>query len=266
MEFIEFFKRSVSPIKPEGKGGVERPARMDDAEAEAFIKNRVNLEEIEKELNKIIPGELFACHGVLDNISRLVVELRERLPLYDSVISDDTSGRIVSLFFRELIKNKRRKDKKPLQTYFILGGHDLSFDAKKNVELFIEDKGQALGKTLLVTEVIDMGEATGILTDTLERHNINFDLAAVSAQPNPRYAPSTSRHLFYGKENNLGMRAFWNQNHFAGVMKVPKSKSSHPSAIRPDPLDDLYDLVMEKAPKAREQLKRAAELLMPLLD
>ncbi len=38
------------------------------------------------------------------SLARLVIELEDQIPHYDTIISDDVSGRLVSLFLREVIK------------------------------------------------------------------------------------------------------------------------------------------------------------------
>lgn len=116
----------------------------------------------------------------------MTFELKEEIPHYDTIISDDVSGRLVSLFLREVInKEKIEINEQPVQTYFIAGvsscyEDDFNKAKVKKIEEFISLKFPSIKKALLVTEFIATGNTLNPIVKNLEKQDISFDIASVS--------------------------------------------------------------------------------------
>ena len=116
----------------------------------------------------------------------MTFELKEEIPHYDTIISDDVSGRLVSLFLREVInKEKIEINEQPVQTYFIAGvsscyEDDFNKAKVKKIEEFISLKFPSIKKALLVTEFIANGNTLNPIVKNLEKQDISFDIASVS--------------------------------------------------------------------------------------
>lgn len=241
------------------------PIRMSDTQASEIINSKVAIDEVLNELNKIAPNVLFAKNRLtLESVARLVLELREKFDNYDTIISDDTSGRLLSLFFKELIdKRKKEIEKPPVEIYFVATSANAG-GTTPALESFIGKKQKTLGKTLVLTEYISSGQTMEIVTDILERHGVDFDIAAVSltreAETYEHGAWRMLKHLIYGKESSSVGISFHDKPTYAGVQKGEKT-SLHPRLT-----NHSSDESREHVKLARQQLKRAAELLAPLLD
>ena len=73
-------------------------------------------------------------------MARFAFELGDKLEQYDTILSDDASARLVSLFLRKLVNYKREKtDKPPVKTYFIQGGRHNSRAIRGEVEKFLKE-------------------------------------------------------------------------------------------------------------------------------
>ncbi|MDD3101807.1 MAG: hypothetical protein PHE59_01515 [Patescibacteria group bacterium] len=136
--------------------------------------------------------------GLFESLIHLVKELKKEMPNYDTILSDDISGREVSLLLRRLIDKKRTElNKPPVKTYFLASGRHITYESKifDGIKNFIKNEKDHLGKVLLVTEFISSGESISKLVNILEQLEIDFDIAAVSMQNSPKDE---------GYQNNIG--------------------------------------------------------------
>lgn len=84
------------------------------------IKKEANWHKWVKE-NKDLIEEPLNDPSLLEAMSRLTFKVEEYLSEYDTIISDDTSGRMPSLILRNVASAKNKKESTP-KTYFITGG------------------------------------------------------------------------------------------------------------------------------------------------
>ncbi len=130
--------------------------------------------------------ETFKNERAVKAFAHLVEQLKEKLSDYETIISDDTSARLVSLFFREIINKARAKQEEDnARLYFVASGrHGVSNRAvKEAIGDFLKEKIEkdgSFGKTLLVTEFVSSGHSIEYLGDILEENGIDFDLAILS--------------------------------------------------------------------------------------
>lgn len=239
-------KKSEEEEKPETHiEGIIAPPRLRNEEAEKIIREKVNLQSIEDELDtlRVSPHEnpidpFNKKEGVVKAAARLVLELRDRLPHYDTILSDDASGRLVSLLLKRIIDRKKEElGGKKTATFFLASGRHSSTAIDKSIRKFIGKKKNELGKTLLVTEYIETGKSIEKLAKALKEKHIDFDIATLSIERLPQHYGESEfpRHMYYGALGKQGL-SFYDQENFGGVTKG--ERGPHPvksgSAVRSD--------------------------------
>lgn len=242
-----------------------RARRLTGREARDVIASKINLRALKAELSR---DPFLAREGTMEAIARLVLELGPKLQEYETVLSDDASGRLVSLLLWKVINKKRRAvGLKSADICFIAGGYrgDLSeYDGKSKrapaLTEFINSKKASLGQVLLVTEYIHSGRSIKNLIEMLEECGAMFDLASVSINKNPEEYPSKIRNrLYYGAIGDEGM-SFYGKPFIAGVEKTGESLV-HPVAAREAMLDNPGAV-----PRSRAEVNLIADELIKLVD
>ncbi|MDP3244744.1 MAG: hypothetical protein Q8M83_03765 [bacterium] len=216
----------------------ELPPRCDDAITNKKIDENIDIDRIIENLSILGNGDKEHQRELVRSLTRLVIELKEQLPHYDTILSDDASGRLVSLFLREIINRKKAESKKtPVQTFFIAGGRgsDMTSDA---IDKFITKEKPSLGKTLLVTEYMKTGESINYLVEKLEKQEVNFDVASLSISDEflddhirgkNDEIKNLIKRLKYGDKNEIGLHVFYAKP-FTGIKKgQTRETSAHPS-------------------------------------
>lgn len=117
---------------------VKKVERKNDAEAEKAIQDKIDLRAVRDKLKT----EVFrAQETFVDSMARLVFELKGEFPNYDTIISDDASGRLPSLFFKKLIdKEGAKTGKRPVNHYFVASGIGHSPRTMPEVRKFLDEK------------------------------------------------------------------------------------------------------------------------------
>src|SRR3989344_143296 len=112
---------------------------------------------------------------------KLARGLKERALTYDTIVSDDASGRLVSLFIKKVFDGLRKKQNQPpIKTNFIASGRFISENKLNAINNFLDKNKNNLGKVLLVTEYIETGNSIAKIIETLNSLQIDFDLAALT--------------------------------------------------------------------------------------
>lgn len=226
---------------------------------------RIDLEKLRMELKTPI---FLQNEKVIEVLGKLVCRLGDKIPQYETILSDDASARLVSLLFRSII-DKKRKDNKltPVKTFFVAGGMPNTKDkmGESAVGRFIDEHKGAFGKTLLVTEYIHSGKTIEPIVKILEKQGVDFDLATVSVGNHPEsYPEDLTRHLVYGEIGGEGGEAFYGGKTFAyrGV-----HKDAYQSHFRSSAFPEKNNwLDFEKMKDAREDVKLVADELLKVLD
>src|SRR3989338_2822258 len=229
--------------------------RGDWEEAERIISSTIDIDLLQKKLRSrlFLEGHPPSSESAIWYLARLVLELRERVLQYDTILSDDASGRLPSLLLRKII-NRARDANIPI--YFLAGGHGIPRRAEQ-IEAFLKKKKGELGKVLLVTEYVFSGRSMTDLTDILKKIGIVFDVASVAVGGGTEYEGD----IIYG---NIGMSAefFYNRTE-SGVSKyeggdmVGDKDLAHPQR-------HIVDTKEERL--VREDLDIIAQELVKLLD
>ncbi len=255
--------------------------RLEDSEAEKLINERLGQEKLQETADVyhllereagLLPESFEKTETMVADLARLLLELEKDLVSYDTIISDDSSGRLPSLLLRKLIDGKRKAAGLPLvKTFFIASGrHDFELLKDKLAE-FIKQHQQDSSKFLLVTEHIGSGKSIEAVVKLFEELNLDFDLAAISLADRRQMlkgaAKSYPNHLRYGGLNDSGYYFYGHLG--SGVVKDTFAHNStvsiHPLKIinhqKPDALES-----QELINKARKNINFLAEQLQPLVE
>lgn len=190
----------------------------------------------------------------------LVHKLRERLPNYDTILSDDASGRLVTLVLRKIIDQARNEaGLDPVKTFFLASGRHDSAEIIDKIESFLEDKKDDIKKALLVTEYISTGKSIEKLAKVLEKLEIPFDLAAPSINDLPEtYSTLISSRIVYGEHSRIGSN-LWSRKDLTGVEKNNSTVSPHPVKIN-------FGSNKMGVAAARRDVNRLVDALIPILN
>jgi len=184
------------------------PQRMSDEVAKRFIEEKVNVGELKNKLKAVdFSKKETGLDPALKALVRLVVELKDNVPKYNTILSDEIGGRLPSLLLREIINKKRKKMGLPsADIYFLNVGKDKPSIIKKAIQKFILEKKDTLGKVLVVSEFLVSGENVEMLTKPLEGIGVDFDVAtvSVSARKIEDLDNSIKHHLYYGDTSGVG--------------------------------------------------------------
>jgi orotate phosphoribosyltransferase len=255
------------------------PERLDDDEAKRLICQKVGISEEEYwDYMNVLGSETSEGLSLYpfktpEALARLLLEIRDKISDYDTILCDDTSGRLPALFLKKIMDKKREEQgKDPVRLKFVAAGkhHGPLFD---KIQEFIKEKKREENwqKVLVVTDHIATGESMRKLVDILEEENIDFDIAAVSTyrekrdktfEQNPCNDPKVLRKLYFGaslNENEIMLPPFYKRPERAGVTKdVGLGSVSAQAEARGE--------FPEKKKQARKGMRDLAEELYKLVE
>ena len=172
-------------------------------------------------------------------LARLVIKLERDLPTYDTILSDDASGRLPSLFLRKIINHVRSKTGQgAVKTYFLASGSHNKIEKDEAIERFLVDKKKEITKALVVTEYITTGNTIMNIMKLLTDIGIDFDVACVSAEEGPGHYIREFGDIFKkircGESfSTAGLSFFSERDIVGGVEKKDGSLSPHPEIVTP---------------------------------
>ncbi|MDA2922384.1 hypothetical protein MYX07_03910 [Patescibacteria group bacterium AH-259-L07] len=237
----------IIDLKKIDKEVFERAYKARDETIRERVQNTLDIENLETKMK----SEVFQNSNLLESLACLVAKLKDKFTDYDTVLSDEASGRLVSLFLHKIINTKKEQEgKEKIPIYFIAGGRVRHPEAEFDVNDFISKKKEALGKTLLVTEHIESGGTIKFLANTLKSNGINFDIATVSLGQDPlSYKTNPAKNAIYGSIGEIGAKSLYFKYKATGVQRARKG-GPHPrrSKLR-DP---------EEVKQSREDIKTLA--------
>jgi len=233
---------------------------------EEIQKKLSNLGDIMKLAEKVEPP---FNHLSIEALARLVIKLERDLPTYDTILSDDVSGRLPSLLLRKIIDKVRSKNNLgPVKTYFLAAGRYAKSEKRESIKKFLTDKRNAIGKALLVTEYIQSGEGIAWVMNSLQEAEINFDVASVSSSLENEFYIKEFGDIFkklrYGQRGDAGLSFYgMTARRVGGVAKDPSNPSPHPEALG----GTMGEASRAYQKRAREDANfLAAEFIDKLLD
>ncbi len=184
------------------------------------------------ELENIISWDEKTAEKIITSFTHLATELKEELPYYDAIISDDTSARLVSLFFREIINSKKEENNKEhVQTYFLTPKRGKYKEIDKNIHKFLTEKSPNIQKALIVTEHIDSGSSLKAIISGLEKNEIEYDIATISINKFLPLKKGLFEKVTYFSKGSDGLLFY--KKGLEGVQTDRREKSTiHPKRVR----------------------------------
>ena len=194
-------------------------------------KDKNNIEVLAKKM--LTP--MFAKKEVVESFHSLIENLGSNLSSYDTILSDDASGRLVSLVLKKIIDQSREKDnKEKTNIYFLAAGRYNNAEKKQAVKNFIELNKTKMENVLIVTEHIGTGATIEDIMKVLEELNINFNVAALSTEYTLKhYSKKLQKKLFYGENGGRAGMEFYQEpaSKYSGVEKNIADNSPHPESV-----------------------------------
>lgn len=199
----------------------------------ALAQSGIDFDELASQMN--FP---FDNAHLLYGIAKLVRRIGPNIDSYDVVISDEVSGRLLSLLLTRLINGRHHAENTSgINTYFLVKNE---YDESKQYVLPVN-----LKKGLLVTEVVGTGRSIRILGNMLSNSNIELDIACLSFD-NIYGRSFPDSKLYYVDKNQTG-----NLLHSSliptGVMKSSSESLFHPVLStrhkREDVINARHDIV-----------------------
>ena len=226
-------------------------------------------------------------------LADLALEMRAELPSYETILSDDVGGRLVTLYFKRIIDTLRAREKKgSVKPYFIALGRQEdeggvprdTFDTPnaQSIDAFIASGKATFGKTLVLTEHVGGGGTIARLLDILVRNGVEFDLATVSktgaehlpnaeqrtqnvknayriSQAFPDKKKLSDLKVFSIASPSLNVGVFFDDAEaFSGVIRDAASSSAHPARNPGSEHADLREV--------REDMNLLADDTLHLID
>jgi adenine/guanine phosphoribosyltransferase-like PRPP-binding protein len=215
------------------------PERLDDDEAKRLICRKVGISEEEywDYMNMLgsetSEGLAFYPFKAPEALARLLLELRDKISDYDTILCDDTSGRLPAIFLKKIMDKKREEQGKNLVRLKFVAAGKLYSPLFYKIHEFIKEKNKEENwqKVLVVTDHIFSGESMRKLVDILEEENIDFDVAAITAyrekhdkkyEHDPCKDPKILQRLYFGSaisENEASFSPFYQKPRATGVTK-----------------------------------------------
>ncbi len=246
-------------IEQKNSRGTIAEKTLTDEDISRIIGERIDV----KSLSSKMRTDLFKNNpDTVESLVRLVFKIKDNIKDYDTILSDDASGRLPSRLLEKIINQKRKENgQKLVHTLFVASGRHGDPNIESAVGKFIAAEKEALGKTLLVTEFIDSGKSIKNLIEILEKEGIDFDIAAVSMACDPNdYNQNWTQKIKYGSIGFAGARLY-NKPEYAGVYKK--------GGIENPPHPNIYYKKGEKKTdmqNAREDIKILSEEILKILD
>lgn len=250
------------------------------------ILEKVDLERLENELEGILGEDRimdFAgdsdttyegflefrrslIYNTVEAFAKIVDETKEKAGEYDAILSDDASGRLISLTLRKVLnKVREQQDKDELPLYFMAGGRNSGGELRE-IAKFLKEH-EELRNVLVVSEYIATGASMEEFAEVLERQSVEFDVAVLSTQDRQsleKAHPELVKHLIVGQDDSDVGRLFYSNSNYTGVRKQFPSSKEEPSA-HPIRVSE-YEKDPEKVKQARNDASILAEELSKLVE
>ncbi|MDX1535732.1 MAG: hypothetical protein R3346_03165 [Candidatus Spechtbacterales bacterium] len=238
------------------------------AESQNFLKKES--EKKSKQNKRDNENRIKSIDKAIEGLGKIVIELKEKINDYDAIVSDDASGRLISLILREVFKNEKGEG---LPMHFVLGGRYLSYEGREEkMKEYLKERVGGVKKVLLVTEYIRSGKSLSRIVEALEEMGIDFDIVTLSTN---RIVSDINYPEFYdkiivGKEQSDSGLDFYAKSRYSGVYKQLQG------AYNPDEMPEISELPSYPAKvrdfnsdtvnEARRDVKMIAEELSKLLE
>ncbi len=221
----------------------------------------MNLEQPKRASNKlevITPSIEVAS----DSMFHLAEKLVNSGKAYDLILSDDASGRLVSLYVKKILDAVNESKNLPrIELRFVAAGRHGNDEVFKKIAEVV--KNIEANQVLLVTEHIATGDSIVRLMDAIKPLGIKLDLAALSIETGgeqklKNYIKSVAdTELFYGESGIVGL-GFWSNGSLSGVVKNRQTLSPFPEKAKKE---SLTKVARERVQKYINYARKDIDLL-----
>ncbi len=219
------------------------------------VRKRIDIENLSEKLKTVLGEE-----KIIESLGSLLVKLRDQIKSFDSVISDDSSGRLVALFMKSTIENATDKN---IPTYFVQGRKGLA-DKRED---FLTAKKDELGKTLVVTEFIEKGSNIKSMMESFEKLGVDFSVASAQIKnPIDNYNETFQvDKLTYGQQSKYTL--LYRRPEYSGVIPDPRNVHPKKRLVSDDYKNGRYEKshAQQDVNDARADIQVLVEELSPLL-
>jgi hypothetical protein len=184
---------------------------------------------------------------------------------YDTIISDEASGRLISLVVKKVLDGLRLKENlPPLELKFLIGGA-ITAEQEQAVRDFVAANADQLERSLIVTEFISSGRGVKRMMNVFAFWGLFPDIAAVSiAKDLSDYRQSLTDKLIFGTIGRTGLKMY-DAKAQTGVTKV-MAPGPHPEKyVDRVPSEDRSE-VQAGINLARKEVALVAETFLRLLE
>lgn len=169
--------------------------------------------------------------GLKKSLIDICIKLKASFEIgYDAFVSDDTGGRIPTLFLREIYKQVKGESPK---TLFIASGSGYipkTETEKKQLTEYIERGIGKSKKVLLITQYVHSGDTVNFLAEQLKNHGVEVtDLTTMYL--NPMSDISEDINVFGGR---FDPELHWISEDHTLISDITKSKQYNPEPMRLD--------------------------------
>jgi hypothetical protein len=234
--------------------------------------SRIDFEALRKRLSE--DSVFLKVEAILRALATLVIKLEPTLPNYTALLSDETSGRTITLILRKLANQIRAQTKRPpVDTYFLVGGYHRAENHDDSIRNFlVQNNLDKKGKVLLVTESIQSGLSVLNFIRMFKQLGIDFEVATVSLAPgveNGQIVPPANwilepdlqgeiDKIYYGEAGNDSAGRHLHRIAGSGVAKGYNNLSPHPVPL-------ISDNYKKKVISTREDINVIVEEFSKLL-
>jgi len=201
---------------------IEKQRSFSDEDARRVIERNIDIKSLSEKLHPP-----FNQKQVIENFAHLLLEIKERLPEYDTIISDEASGRNVALFVHKIASklaessdpDKKRVSTRKPQIYFLnLGRASMTADHVRDF-LEIKNSRNELGATLVVSEFISKGMTSMQWLKLFKRIGFHPDFATLEIEEKPQklYKSDMGRAETPAELNNDTAYEFFMNLKYGGV-------------------------------------------------
>lgn len=162
---------------------------------------------------------LFGDSRIICALFNLASKLEPRVLEFDTLVGDDVSGRLPTLFLRKVLNNLRiARGGDNIQTLFIAGGSNfLPGVGSSGIESLIRRQSE-LGSILFSTEYIRKGQSATVLTEFLREKSMDVTIAAVTVS-HELDTHQVNYPLYYGEIDDGPFLVFYIRHEYCGVEK-----------------------------------------------
>lgn len=175
--------------------------------------------------------EYFKGKEIIGALVSLMEQISGEIETYDTILSDETGARLISLVFRKVIDEVRIvKERTPVSTYFLATGQDVGTTELMSIHNFLAKKKKGISRALVVTEYMYSGQSLQYLGEILNGLETDFTIISLATDLKPEdYRTGELIHTpIYSGKSESRILVTRSSRKYTGVKKKESRQSPHP--------------------------------------